>query len=102
MWVRQDKRTVLQRLKEGAPIQTVAPQSDGALEELVALSIELKTFEMLDALAAVGGAATPAERQIAVLAHALWEARGRPAGQPDEDWFRAERALTRQPACVAR
>jgi len=58
--------------------------------------------EMLDALAAVGGAATPAERQIAVLAHALWEARGRPAGQPDEDWFRAERALTRQPACVAR
>jgi hypothetical protein len=50
MWVRQDKRTVLHRLKEGVPIQTVAPQGDGALEELVALSIELKTFEMLDAL----------------------------------------------------
>lgn len=51
MWVRQDKRTVLRRLKEGAAIQTIAPQGDGALEELVALSIELKTFEMLDSLA---------------------------------------------------
>jgi hypothetical protein len=50
MWVRQDKRTVLRRLKEGAAIQTVAPEGDGALEELVALSVELKTFEMLDAL----------------------------------------------------
>ncbi len=50
MWVRQDKRTVLRRLKEGAQVQTVAPEGDGALEELVALSIELKTFEMLDAL----------------------------------------------------
>jgi len=50
MWVRQDKRTVLSRLKAGATIQTVAPEGDGALEELVALSIELKTFEMLDAL----------------------------------------------------
>ena len=50
MWVRQDKRTVLQRLAAGARIQTIAPQGDGALEELVALSIELKTFEMLDSL----------------------------------------------------
>jgi hypothetical protein len=49
MWVRQDKRTVLRRLKEGAAIRTIA-EGDGALEELVALSIELKTFEMLDAL----------------------------------------------------
>ncbi len=50
MWVRQDKRTVLRRLKAGAAIQTIAPEGDGALEELVALSVELKTFEMLDAL----------------------------------------------------
>ncbi|MBI4319250.1 MAG: hypothetical protein HY675_12235 [Chloroflexi bacterium] len=50
MWVRQDKRTILQRLKEGSPIQTIAPQGNGALEELVALSIELGTFEMLDSL----------------------------------------------------
>ncbi len=51
MWVRQDKRTVLRRLKAGAPIQTIVPQGDGALEELVALSIELGTFELLDGLA---------------------------------------------------
>jgi len=50
MWVRQDKRAILQRLKEGGPIQTIAPQGNGALEELVALSIELGTFEMLDSL----------------------------------------------------
>jgi len=50
MWVHQDKRTVLRRLREGAPVQTVAAQGDGALEELVTLCIELKTFEMLDAL----------------------------------------------------
>ena len=51
MWVRQDKRTILQRLKEGCPIRTIAPEGNGALEELVALSIELGTFEMLDSLA---------------------------------------------------
>jgi hypothetical protein len=51
MWVRQDKRTVLARLAEGAAIQTIAPQADGALEELVALCVELGTFEMLDKLA---------------------------------------------------
>ena len=45
MWVRQDKRTILQRLKEGRPIHTIAPRGNGALEELVALSIELGTFE---------------------------------------------------------
>jgi hypothetical protein len=50
MWVRQDKRTVLRRLREDAAIQTIASEGDGALEELVALSVELKTFEMLDSL----------------------------------------------------
>src|SRR3990172_596062 len=42
---------MLRRLAEGASIQTIAPQADGALEELVALSVELGTFEMLDSLA---------------------------------------------------
>jgi hypothetical protein len=51
MWVRQDKRTVLARLAEGAAIQTIVPQGNGALEELVALSVELGTFELLDSLA---------------------------------------------------
>ena len=30
---------------------------------------------------------------IAKLAYAHWEARGRPEGSPEEDWFRAEREL---------
>src|SRR3990170_4607427 len=50
MWVRQDRRTVLRRLMEGAAIRIIAPRGDGALEELVALSIELGTFTMLDSL----------------------------------------------------
>jgi hypothetical protein len=50
MWVRHDKQTVLQRLAEGATIQTIVPTADGALEELVALSAELATFALLDAL----------------------------------------------------
>ncbi|MGH2459620.1 MAG: transposase [Chloroflexota bacterium] len=50
MWVRQDKQTVLRRLAEGAAIQTIVPQASGALDELVALSTELETFRMLDAV----------------------------------------------------
>jgi hypothetical protein len=51
VWVRHDKQTVLRRLAEGARIQTIVPGADGALDELVALSAELGTFTMLDALA---------------------------------------------------
>ena len=32
--------------------------------------------------------------QIAVLAYALWEARGCPDGSPEVDWLQAERELT--------
>ncbi len=46
---------MLRRLAEGAPLQTIAPQADGALEELVALSVELGTFEMLDSVAVKRG-----------------------------------------------
>ncbi len=49
--------------------------------------------KMLEALSAVGSNLTPAEDDIAVLARAVWEARGCPEGVPEEDWFRAERAL---------
>jgi Protein of unknown function (DUF2934) len=34
--------------------------------------------------------------QIASLAYALWQERGRPEGSPDEDWLRAERELLAQ------
>jgi len=29
---------------------------------------------------------------VGALAYSLWEARGRPMGSPDEDWFQAEMA----------
>ena len=48
---------------------------------------------MLEALSAIGSTPTPAEDEIAALARAVWEARGCPVGLPEEDWFRAERAL---------
>ena len=41
----------------------------------------------------------PSHEQIARLAYAYWEARGRQHGSPDEDWHRAERELrTRRPS----
>lgn len=59
---------------------------------------------MLVALSAIGSTPTPAEDEISVLARAVWEARGCPEGLPEEDWFRAERALKAQresdAACV--
>jgi hypothetical protein len=39
--------------------------------------------------------------QIASLAHALWEARGRPNGSPEQDWYEAERQLARRITPVA-
>ncbi len=36
----------------------------------------------------------PTTQTIAEQAYYLWEARGRPLGSADEDWFEAERKLT--------
>ena len=35
----------------------------------------------------------PSQEEIARLAYAYWEARGRQHGSPQEDWYRAERDL---------
>jgi Protein of unknown function (DUF2934) len=53
---------------------------------------------MLEALSAIGSTPTPAENEIASLARAVWVARGCPNGLPEDDWFRAERALKAQGA----
>jgi hypothetical protein len=57
--------------------------------------------KMLEAFTLAGPAPTPSEDQIAALARALWKARGCPEGLPDEDWFRAERALRLREECHA-
>ena len=38
-------------------------------------------------------AGTLIDEQIAALAYALWEQRGRPEGSPEVDWFAAEAQL---------
>ena len=48
---------------------------------------------MIEALSTIGSTPNPAEHEISALARAVWEARGCPEGLPEEDWFRAERAL---------
>ncbi len=35
----------------------------------------------------------PTHEEIARLAYNFWEARGRPLGSPEEDWFAAEQDL---------
>jgi hypothetical protein len=39
----------------------------------------------------------PEPDEIARLAHLYWEGRGCPEGSPEEDWFRAEHDLRKQP-----
>jgi hypothetical protein len=57
-------------------------------------------WEVLEGLSVLGSTATPDGDKTPVLARALWKARGCPVGLPEEDWFRAERALKLQAACV--
>lgn len=40
-----------------------------------------------------GGTPFATREEIARLAYAYWEERGRPLGSAEEDWFRAEREL---------
>jgi hypothetical protein len=35
------------------------------------------------------------QKSIELFAYKLWEERGRPAGSPEDDWFRAEHELGR-------
>jgi hypothetical protein len=55
--------------------------------------------EMLEGLSVLGRPA-PTGESIPALARALWKARGCPEGSAEEDWFRAERVLRSQTACV--
>ena len=42
------------------------------------------------------GTTPPEHKRIAHLAYLYWEARGRPDGSSEEDWFRAEEELRRR------
>jgi hypothetical protein len=48
---------------------------------------------MASTVAEVSAASAPSREEVARLAYAYWEARGRRGGSPEEDWIRAERHL---------
>jgi len=48
------------------------------------------TDQRADSVATAAESAVPTHEEVAQLAYAYWEARGRPLGSPEEDWFRAE------------
>jgi hypothetical protein len=37
------------------------------------------------------------DHEVAIRAYELWEARGRPWGSPEQDWFRAEAEIQARP-----
>lgn len=59
----------------------------------------LKTTSALAAPADMMSAPAPAcdaqtEMDIATLAYQIWEQRGRPDGNPESDWYEAERLMS--------
>ncbi len=59
-----------------------SPPSESAGVAVVTIETEL------------AGPDSPSHDQIAFLAYSYWEARGYQGGSPEEDWLRAERALS--------
>jgi hypothetical protein len=72
----------------------LVPLVDFATEDRRSVESRLEYLKgMLESLSAIGLTPSPTEDEIAVLARAVWEARGCPEGSPEHDWFLAERAL---------
>jgi len=75
----------------------------GDIREIELSKVELRLThlrEVLDGLSVLDSTTTAAGDKTSVLARALWKARGCPEGLPEEDWFRAERAVKMHTACV--
>ncbi len=52
-----------------------------------------ETDQPADSVPAAAESAAPVHDEIAQLAYQYWEARGRPLGSPEDDWFRAEQEV---------
>jgi len=52
-----------------------------------------ETEEPASSVPTAAESAAPAHEEIAQLAYRYWEARGRPLGSPEDDWFRAEQEV---------
>jgi hypothetical protein len=51
------------------------------------------TDQPADSVAAAPESGAPTHEEVAEVAYRYWEARGRPVGSPEEDWFRAEQEI---------
>ncbi len=87
-------------LEDGAAHAHRVGEQDGKQEHLTGNEHTRQTLEhaQQDQLqsheATVGhGIAAFGHREIAALAHKLWQARGCPEGSPEEDWFEAVKEL---------
>lgn len=82
------------------------PQID-TLESVSASAQELAANESTEVLSSNGDAGTgrrnpdAGHQTIARIAYSLWQVRGCPIGNPEEDWYRAEQ-LAQVEDCTAR
>jgi len=87
-------------LHEGAAHAHVVAEQHGKQDHLTGheqsrehLEHSRETYEHDRAAAPENHNASFGHDETAALAHELWQARGCPAGSPDEDWFRAVKEL---------
>jgi hypothetical protein len=78
------------------PKKTAVITSEHALQE--PSSVYEKTEELRAETSAGNGAD---ETAIAELAYRFWQERGCPEGSPEDDWFLAERQLSRSSELIA-
>jgi Protein of unknown function (DUF2934) len=68
----------------------------------LALEQSQKAYEHTDGITGEHGIAAFRHDDIAALAHELWQARGRPEGSSEEDWFHAAEELRSRAASLKR
>jgi len=61
-------------------------------------SLAKKTVKSAAGTSSASVTAPLEHKRVARLAYSYWEARGRPDGSPEEDWFRAEEEIRRRKA----
>jgi hypothetical protein len=74
-------------------IRLISLLSESSADERNWLQSRLEHLRVMVRALSAGLAPAPAEEEIARLARAMWEARGRPEGMAELDWFRAEQFL---------
>jgi hypothetical protein len=80
-------------LQNGAAHAHRVGEQHGKQEHLTGHERSRQALEHARETADGHGVASFGHEEIAALAHELWQARGCPAGSPDEDWFHAVRQL---------